>query len=371
MRVLGLISGTSVDGIDSAVVEISEGAEGIKIDFVQGQTLPYPADLRSAILAVADGSPLSVGALADLDDRIALAFSRVAQEINQAQPIDLIASHGQTVFHRVPGENLGYSVQLGRGAVIAHQTSIPTASNFRWADIKAGGQGAPLVSMLDWLVFTGRDCARVVQNIGGISNLTFLPPRAKPEAVVGFDNAPGNVLLDRAAQLLLDLPFDQGGKTAALGTIDDHLCQTWLNHPFFEMPPPKSTGRELFNHHFLLQCYQEANRAGLSVPDFLATLTELTARAIIESYDRFLPTFPAEIIICGGGCHNLYLIDRLSKLANPSTVTTTDRYGIPADYKEAIAFALLGYLRIKERPGNLPSVTGAKRPVLLGELDLP
>jgi len=370
MRVLGLISGTSVDGIDCALVEIGEGAEGIKIDCQKGQTFPYEDDLRSEIMAVADGSPRSVGALADLDDRIALAFSGVVAKMRAEQPIDLIASHGQTVFHRLPSQTLGYSVQLGRGAVIAQQTGIPTVSNFRWADIKSGGQGAPLVPMLDWVAFTA-DHARVVQNIGGISNLTFLPANAKAEEVLGFDNAPGNVLLDRAAQFLLDLPFDQGGKTAATGTIDPHLCQTWLNHPFFQMSPPKSTGRELFNHHFLLQCWQEAKGRGLDIPDFLATLTELTARGIIESYDRFLPSFPSEIIVCGGGCHNLYLIDRLSQLASPVPVTTTDRYGIPCDYKEAVAFALLGYLRMKERPGNLPSVTGAKRPVLLGELDLP
>ncbi len=371
MKVVGVMSGTSVDGIDVALVEITEADGRIKVDYLGGRTFPYDDELRSEIIAVADGRPLSLGEMTDLDDRIALVFSECVIEMTKDQPIDLIASHGQTVFHRPASQGLGYSIQLGRGAVIAQQTGIVTVSNFRQADIAAGGQGAPLVPMADWLLLTDPQKDRAIQNIGGISNVTFLPQGGRQTEVIGFDNAPGNVLLDRAAQTFLYLPYDPEGRTAAQGKIDQDLCQTWLRHPFFATPPPKSTGRELFNHLFLAECWQQAQERGLDLPDFFATLTELTVRGILDSYQRFLPRLPREIILCGGGSRNSYLIDRLSALVEPVPVTTTDRYTIPVDYKEAIAFAVLGYLRINERPGNLPSVTGAKRSVCLGQIDLP
>lgn len=373
MKVIGLISGTSVDGIDAAVVDIREIETKITIEFLRGKTFAYDSALRSEIMAVADGKPISCEQMADLDDRIAEAFGFVAQKMKEEnETIDLIASHGQTVFHRFANkESMGYSIQLGRGALIAHLTGITTVSNFRQADINAGGQGAPMVSMLDWLLLTDAKTDRAVQNIGGISNVTFLPAKGTTAEVIGFDNAPGNVLIDRAAQMLLDLPYDPEGNNAACGKVDHVLCQAWLDHSFFRLSPPKSTGRELFNHHFLLACWQQAKESGLTIEDFLATLTELTVRGILDSYDRFLPRLPGEIILCGGGTRNLYLTRRLTELAYPMQIQTTDRYGIPSDYKEAIAFALLGYLRINDRPGNIISVTGAKRSLPLGDIFIP
>ncbi|MCS6959939.1 MAG: anhydro-N-acetylmuramic acid kinase [Pseudanabaenaceae cyanobacterium SKYGB_i_bin29] len=369
MQVLGLISGTSLDGIDSALVAISEGGGKLNWQVIRAATFPYPQHLREMLVAVADGKPITVAELADLDDRVALAFSQVAQVYLEAgETIDVIASHGQTVFHRPPRGNLGYSVQLGRGAVIAQQTGIVTVADFRRADIEAGGEGAPLVPMVDWLLLRDTAKDRVIQNIGGISNLTFLPAGAPVENVIGFDNGPGNVLLDRAAQFLLGTPYDRDGATARGGQIDLALCQAWLEHPFFYLPPPKSTGRELFDQEFLNNCWQQAQARGLSIADFLATLTELTVQGIVTSYQRFLPRLPQEVLVCGGGSRNLYLLARLSHLLHPMVVTTTDVYGIPSDYKEAIAFAVLGYWRMQGRAGNLPQVTGAKRSVGLGEI---
>ncbi|MFN3361002.1 MAG: anhydro-N-acetylmuramic acid kinase [Pseudanabaenaceae cyanobacterium] len=372
MQVLGLISGTSLDGIDSALVAITEAEGKLVWQLQAARTFPYPPDLRALLLAVADGQPLSLAELAAVDDRVAMAFSQVVHTYLQAgATIDVIASHGQTVFHRPPKGDLGYSLQLGRGAVMAQQTGIVTVANFRRADIEAGGEGAPLVPLVDWLLLTDARQDRVVQNIGGISNLTFLPAGARAEEVIGFDNAPGNVLLDRAAQLLLGTSYDREGATARQGRVDLDLCQAWLAHPFFALSPPKSTGRELFDQAFFANCWQQAQERGLGVADFLATVTELTARGIAMSYQRFLPRLPQEVLVCGGGSRNLYLLHRLAQLLYPAVVTTTDAYGLPADYKEAIAFAVLGYWRLQGREGNLPQVTGAKRSVLLGEIHLP
>ncbi|WP_434683641.1 anhydro-N-acetylmuramic acid kinase [Pseudanabaena minima] len=377
---IGLISGTSVDGIDAALVEIIDRHEKLETNLIAGHTYPYAADLRTEILAVCAGAPRSLQQICELDDRIAESFAQAAIAImakGDRLP-DLIASHGQTVFHRPPvtpqdgKTGLGYSVQLGRGAVIAELTGIKTISDFRVADIEAGGHAAPLVPMLDILMLSDPTKYRVCQNIGGISNLTYLPPKAleHPEQVFGFDNGAGNVLLDMASQKLFGVSFDADGAIARQGKPNLVLINQWLEQEFFLTPPPKSTGRELFSPEYLEQCLSECQGLsnGLSNYDILATLTEFTARAIAKSYRDFLPVFPDEVLIGGGGGHNSYLMERLQDLVKPAIVMRTNDCGIDSDSKEAIAFAVLGYLRLKERYGNLPSVTGAKRSVLLGKI---
>lgn len=377
---IGLISGTSVDGIDAALVEIIDHHEKLETNLIAGYTYPYAEDLRTEILAVCAGAPRSLQQICELDDRIAESFAQAAIAImakGDCLP-DLIASHGQTVFHRPPvipedtKTGLGYSVQLGRGAVIAELTGIKTISDFRVADIEAGGHAAPLVPMLDILLLSHPTKYRVCQNIGGISNLTYLPPKAleHPEQVFGFDNGAGNVLIDMAAQRLFGVSFDADGAIARQGEPNLDLVNQWLEQEFFRIPPPKSTGRELFSPEYLEQCLNECQGLsnGLSDYDILATLTEFTARAIAKSYRDFLPVFPDEVLIGGGGGHNGYLMERLQDLVKPAIVMRTNDFGIDSDSKEAIAFAVLGYLRLKERYGNLPSVTGAKRSVLLGKI---
>jgi anhydro-N-acetylmuramic acid kinase len=368
---IGLMSGTSVDGIDAALVEISDRHNHLETNLIARHTYPYPADLRAEILAVCAGEARSLQQICELDDRIAESFAQAAIAISDKsdRKPDLIGSHGQTVFHRPPiGNQMGYTVQLGRGAVIAQLTGIKTISDFRVADIEAGGQGAPLVPMIDTLLLSDPTKYRVCQNIGGISNLTYLPPNAidNQEQVFGFDNGTGNVLMDMATQKLFGESFDRDGAIARQGKPDLNLVNQWLTQEFFVTAPPKSTGRELFSPDYLEARLAECE--DLSNYDILATLTEFTARAIAKSYRDFLPVFPDEVLIGGGGGRNGYLMERLQDLLKPAIVKRTDDFGMSGDSKEAIAFALLGYFRLKERAGNLPSVTGAKRSVLLGKI---
>ncbi|MEH2068395.1 MAG: anhydro-N-acetylmuramic acid kinase [Nostoc sp.] len=397
-RVIGLISGTSVDGIDAALVEISGQELDLKIDLVAGETYPYPAELREKILALCAGASVSMAELALIDDAIAFTFAQAAQNIQQShQPAHLIGSHGQTVYHRPVRERaidkkntshsppsrdainrvsshspLGYSLQLGRGALIAHLTGITTVSNFRAADIAIGGHGAPLVPRVDAYLLSHPHQGRCIQNIGGIGNVAYIPPRQGDwlSKIRGWDTGPGNSLLDLAVQHLSDgaKTYDEDGNWAASGTPCYRLVDQWLSQDYFYLPPPKSTGRELFGVTYLEQCLKDAQAYQLNSADILATLTELTAASIAHSYHTFLSEMPQRVLLCGGGSRNLYLKQRLQLLLASIPVLTTDEVGLSADFKEAIAFAVLAYWRYLGIPGNLPTATGAPSEVLLGEI---
>jgi anhydro-N-acetylmuramic acid kinase len=408
MKVIGLMSGTSVDGIDAALVEISGRDVDLKVQLLAGETYPYPAQLQEEILAVCAGKALSIAQLAELDDEIATRFALAAKSIGQGNPqAELIGSHGQTVYHRPPAKQLsvtsrggsrlrstpkgsiartsvinssfpmGYSLQLGRGEAIANLTGIPTVSNFRAADIAAGGQGAPLVSKVDAYLLAHPTKYRAIQNIGGIGNLTYLPAHHELDwerQICGWDTGPGNVLLDLAVQQLSGgrQTYDQDGSWAAKGTPCLKLVRQWLEQDFFSEPPPKSTGRELFGEEYLARCWQDAQNEQLSPADWLATLTELTVASIAHSYRHFLPQMPDEILLCGGGSRNLYLRQRLQAELTSAKVLTTDEVGVNGNFKEAIAFAVLAYWRFTcSITGNLHQVTGAKQAMLLGEIHLP
>lgn len=376
VKVIGLISGTSVDGIDAVVAEITGSGLELKVELLAGETYAYPEALRQEILAICGGTGLAMEKLADLDDAIAVQFALAAQKVTRNfPPAKLIGSHGQTVFHRPPNpQRLGYSLQLGRGELIAQITGIPTVSNFRAADIAAGGHGAPLVPKIDASLFAHPHKTRCIQNIGGISNLTYLPARNEENwlnHVFGWDTGPGNAILDAAVQQLTNnrQTYDKNGSWSAQGTPCQDLINKWLRQEFFQLSPPKSTGRELFSPSYLQQCWQDAQPYHLSDADWLATLTELTVAAIAHSYRTFLPQMPDEVLLCGGGSRNLYLQQRLQTHLDPIRVFTTDEVGISSDFKEALAFAVLAYWRcIDETPGNLPAVTGAARSRLLGQV---
>jgi anhydro-N-acetylmuramic acid kinase len=381
MKVIGLISGTSVDGIDAALVEIAGKELDLEIQLLAGATYPYPKQLKEQIVAVCGGKPLTMSELASLDDAIALNFAQAARQIQQPNfQADLIGSHGQTIYHRSPQETLtqaklGYSLQIGRGEIIAHATNITTVSNFRVADLAAGGEGAPLVSKIDACLLAHPTKHRAIQNLGGIGNVTYLPPKNQAnwlQQVCGWDTGPGNILLDLAVQQLTNgsQMYDADGKIAAQGTPNLDLVNQWLKQDFFQTPPPKSTGRELFSPEYLARCQQDADKIGLSKFDLVATLTELTVASIIHSYRNFLPQLPDEILLCGGGSHNLYLRQRLQAELTSAQIITTDEVGLNGDFKEAIAFAVLAYWRYHAIAGNLPQVTGASQPVLLGEIHL-
>ncbi len=430
--VIGLMSGTSVDGIDAALVDLSEATGTLAVTLLAGATYPYPTELRAQILAVCGGASLSMADLADLDDAIAHQFAQAAIAIQTGHPTaTLIGSHGQTVYHRPPkrewgvgngvwgkqGEqerlktqnsltphsspltphSLGYSLQLGRGDAIAHATGITTISNFRAADIAAGGHGAPLVPAVDVALLSHPTHNRCVQNIGGIGNVAYLPAVSDQQSAVsrqpselktqnssplptphsplpltplGWDTGPGNVLLDLAVQAFSNSTktYDEDGNWAASGTPCEALVDRWLQQPFFQQQPPKSTGRELFGAAYLHQCLADAEAHSLTHADLLATLTALTVDSIVHSYRHFLPQLPDQVLLCGGGSKNLYLKQRLQRQLGDIPVLTTDDVGLNAEFKEAIAFAVLAYWRQQDFPGNLPGATGAQSPVLLGDI---
>jgi anhydro-N-acetylmuramic acid kinase len=369
------MSGTSVDGIDAALVEISGTTLDLRVELVAGETYPYPDHLRSQILAVCGGEKLAMAEFAELDDGIARCFGQaaVAIQTNQAAAV-LIGSHGQTVFHRpTTSTRMGYSLQIGRGALIAAIANITTIDNFRAADIAAGGQGAPLVPKPDAYLLSDAIEHRCIQNIGGIGNVTYLPPHSQAQwedRVCGWDTGPGNSLLDLAVTQLSqgELTFDRDGAWAATGQICQPLVANWLEQAYFRVTPPKSTGRELFGADYLQTCIQAGLAYQLAPADLLATLTDFTASSIADSYRRFLPQLPDRVLLCGGGSRNLYLRQRIQAHLPGIKIVTTDEAGVDGDYKEAIAFAVLAYWRQHQIPGNLPNATGANRPILLGDV---
>ncbi|MCM1984115.1 anhydro-N-acetylmuramic acid kinase [Lyngbya confervoides] len=373
-RVVGLMSGTSVDGIDAVLVDLSGSDQDLTVDLIASQTFAYAPSLRRQILALCQGERISLANLAQLDDNIARAFAEAALAVQSGKdPAILIGSHGQTVFHRPAAANtLGYSLQLGRGDLIAQITQTPTVCNFRLADIAAQGHGAPLVPRVDVCLLSDRHQSRCVQNLGGMGNTTYLPAldrvQSLGEGVLGWDTGPGNILLDLAVTRLTQgqLSYDANGQWAAQGKICHPLVHQWLQDPYFEISPPKSTGREYFGPAFLDQCFQAAAPYNLTPADLLATLTDFTAQSVAQEYRRFLPHPPGAVLLCGGGSQNTYLRQRLAIALNPTPVGITTDYGLDAKAKESIAFAILAYWHQLGLPGNLPRVTGAQRDCVLG-----
>jgi anhydro-N-acetylmuramic acid kinase len=361
--VVGLMSGTSVDGIDAALVKLSGSGRETHAELLRFETVSWPSALRTRILAVShgEGTPEEINRL---NFEIAEMFVAAAFAASHGNRLDAVASHGQTVSH------LGgvATLQLGNPAVLAQRLGCPVVSDFRSADVALGGQGAPLVPFADWCLLTHPTRSRAVQNIGGIGNVTFLPPSASPELVLGFDTGPGNMLLDLATQWVTDgaQAFDDGGKLAASGNIDFDLLEKLIAHPFLKQTPPKSAGREEFGQAFFTSLTKPVGRI-----DLLTTLTEFTALSIADAYQRYLPRLPDEVIVGGGGARNGFLMERLRARLPGIPVTTHEAFGIDGDAKEALAFALLANETLLGNPSSLPSVTGATRPAVLGSITFP
>jgi len=349
VRVAGLISGTSVDGIDVAVVDIGDG-----IHVVSTVTVPYPPDVRAAVLSVSNAAT-HTGTIARLNFLLGELFAEALQKTGvPLKTIELIGSHGQTIFHEgepveYMGRKIASTMQIGEAAVIAERTGIETIADFRPSDMAAGGKGAPLVPFLDYQLFRHSEHARIALNIGGIANITVIPANAKPEDVVAFDTGPGNMVMDAVAP-----PFDHNGELARAGQVNTALLDRLLTDPYYHREPPKSCGREQHGAEFVRE-------TGIDI----ATATELTARTIALALARYPDT--REVIVSGGGAHNRYLMERLAVLL-PARVTTTAEFGIGVDTKEAILFALLAYQTFHGRAGNLPSATGAGKPMILGKI---
>ncbi|MBR5245428.1 MAG: anhydro-N-acetylmuramic acid kinase [Clostridia bacterium] len=372
---IGLMSGTSADSIDAACVRFAGAPPRLDWELLSFVTLPMTAELRQEIFAAFRPETGTVDKLCQLNFTLGEWFAKASLEAVKAAnltpaQVDFIGSHGQTVWHIPPnsGEGVPSTLQLGNPAVIAERTGITVVSDFRSRDMAAGGQGAPLVPFVDNLLLSHPTLSRAVQNIGGIGNVTWLPAGGAGEAF-GFDTGPGNMLLDRAAEVLTQgqMHCDMDGKMAFAGKIQENFLQKWMaEEPYFTRKPPKSTGRELFGVQRCDVYLKEM--AGLSKEDILATLTAFTARSTAEAYKNFLPALPDEVLLCGGGARNPAIAAMLQKELPQSRIGRTEDAGLPGDSKEAVAFAVLGYETMNRRPGNLPAATGAKGPVILGSI---
>lgn len=362
---IGLMSGTSMDGIDAAIVSFDRS--GISIAATLEKR--YPDTLRRALLnAVATPIDQPIENLGSIDRQVGECFRDAAQELLNnsgigAGDIRAIGSHGQTVRHQ-PDAIAPYSLQIGNPATIASDTGITTVADFRSADIAVGGQGAPLVPPFHQWLFGNADNDRAIVNIGGIANVTILKSDGSP--VIGFDTGPGNTLLDRWIQEHQKTPFDRRGEWAASGNCVDTLLESVLSFGYFDLPPPKSTGLEDFNLQWLTE-YGARNHRPVDVQ---ATLAELTARTIADSLKTHAAD-TSEVFVCGGGAHNRDLLRRLADQLPETTVDTTAAVGLDPDWVEAVAFAWLAKRTMNNETGNLPSVTGAGRKVILGEIHSP
>ena len=376
MLILGLMSGTSVDGIDAAIVDVTGAPPALTVRLRHFTTIPFTPEQREAIF------PLFSPATGRVDDICAMNFrlgawfadaalQAMAQAVLTPDQLDLIASHGQTIHHLVGADvETRSTLQIGEAAVIAERTGVTTVADFRVADVAAGGQGAPLVSYVDWLLLRDAHRNRAAQNIGGIGNVTYLPAQSSPDQPLSFDTGPGNMLIDAAAARVTGgaQSYDEDGRLAASGRVHEGLLARLLAHPYLSQQPPKTAGREQFGADFAAEVWAQADALGLSGPDLLATLTTFTAESIARAYRDFLPTFPDEVILSGGGAYNPILVAMLRQKLAPARVLLSDAFGLPADAKEAMAFAVLAYETIHGRPGNLPPCTGARHPAILGKI---
>jgi len=376
MRVIGLMSGTSADGVDVVVIDLKKN----KVDLLAFDTFAYPAALRRSILELGEQKSCQPADISNLNFLLGEVFGEAAIRLCKKNSIalstvDLIGSHGQTIYHNPKGNRFGKriirsSLQIGEPSVIAHRTGITTVADFRPRDIAANGEGAPLVPFADYFLFRDKRHSRAVQNIGGIANVTYLPSSCLSEDIIAFDTGPGNMIIDRIANLISQgkLNYDKGGKIAAEGKVDTKIINEMLSHPFFRRKPPKSTGREEFGKGYCDVFYKKAKNKSLSPEDVLATATALTAVSIATAYRRFLPRIPDEVILCGGGAHNKTLVKMLQQNLPKTTIRLSDDFGISCDAKEAVSFAILAYATIKGMANNVPSATGADEALVLGKI---
>ena len=373
------MSGTSADGIDAVVAEIAGSGRQLRARVLAHTHQPFSPVMRRRILHLCLHG--TVAEICELNFALGEHFARAAlAAIRQAKrkPVDIaaIGSHGQTIHH-LPNARMPSTLQIGEPAVIAERTGITTVADFRVRDMAAGGQGAPLVPYADWALFTDKMKPRIVQNIGGIGNLTFLPSRATLDQVMAFDTGPGNMVMDALVMTLTRgrQTFDRDGRWAARGHVSEKLLAEMMAHPFLRRRPPKTTGREEFGEMFLSRMLASARRLRLRPEDTVATATAFTAETIAGAYRRFVfPKLKAsehgalQIILGGGGAKNPTLRDMLARRIGVGALFTHEDFGIANDAKEALAFAILAHETLLGRPSNVPNATGARRAVVLGKI---
>jgi anhydro-N-acetylmuramic acid kinase len=391
MVVAGVMSGTSADGVDVAVCRISPAsAKGgtPRVKLLGHVGVRYPKDVRAAVLCAMDADAIPVADLARLNWRLGEVY---ADAVEKAQSklgvkIGLVGCHGQTVYHqgaaeKYLGKTLRVTWQMGEAAVIAERLRVPVISDFRSADVAAGGQGAPLVPMLDYCMFRSAKVSRVLLNLGGIANLTAIPAEADIDGVMAFDTGPGNMVIDACMRRLYEREFDKSGVVARSGNVLKDVVEKILKESYFSALPPKSCGREQFGEAFVSRFIAMCLRAGGREDrdeDVVATATALTAASIVDAYRRFVwghvgqaaPLSPVEFVVAGGGTKNDALMGMLRDELEPLKVKVRlmEEFGVPAQAKEAVAFALLAWLSWNRLPGNVPTATGARGVVVLGKV---
>jgi len=381
MIVAGVMSGTSADGIDVAIVRALGSGWNTRFRLLAHHHFPYPPAVRRAVLAAMNATHARVADLARLNFLLGELYAAAVLATRRRARIgklDLVGCHGQTLYHQGKpalylGHRLAVTWQTGEGAVIAGRVQTPVVSDFRPADMAAGGQGAPLVPLLDYLLYRDLRLGRVVQNLGGIANLTAIPAGAEASSAIAFDTGPGNMVIDAAMERLYGQPCDRNGRVAARGRVLEPVLAQVLRLPFFQQPPPRSAGREQFGREFVARFLRACGRA--RKPDVIATATALTARSIEVALRRFVLRDGGyrEYIVSGGGAANPTLMKMIqAEIANLGLrLRRSEEFGLPGGAKEAVAFALLAYQTWQRRPGNVPAATGAERAAVLGKVSYP
>src|SRR3954447_23226095 len=381
MIVAGVMSGTSADGINVALVRVDKSRRQSlfpRFKYLAHAEFPYPANVRRSVLMAMNASDARVSDLSRLNFVLGELYADAVRETQRKfrTKIELVGCHGQTLYHQGEAESfLGRKLictwQTGEGSVIAARVGVPVVSDFRPADMAGGGKGAPLVPFLDYLLYRHDRFGRVVQNLGGIGNLTAVPAKARPEQVVAFDTGPGNMVIDALTEQLFSRPYDRDGAIASTGKVLQPVIQQLLRAAFFQQKPPKTAGREEFGRQFVAKFLRLCGRA--NKPDVIATATALTAKSVSVSLQKFVlgkNQSYREYVVSGGGTNNATL---LAMLANELhrlglSMRLSDEFGLPSAAKEAVAFALLAYQTWNRAPSNIPSATGARRPAILGKV---
>ncbi|MCZ8497350.1 anhydro-N-acetylmuramic acid kinase [Priestia megaterium] len=376
MYIVGLMSGTSLDGVDAALINVENSGTDTKLKIIEFITYPFSKEIENEIKLALSLEESNVQLICSLNFKLGKLFAEAVKKVCKKagfplEKLDLIGSHGQTIYHQPMKEAnfVSSTLQIGEPAVIAYETNTIVISNFRTMDMAAGGQGAPLVPYTEYILYKDRQKGRLLQNIGGIGNVTVLPKGALLDDMYAFDTGPGNMIIDEVCQQLFNLPYDKGGQLAAKGNVNKDLLDYCMSHSYIEASPPKTTGREMFGKQYVENLLR--NFSYLSKEDILATATMFTASSIVDSYRKFIlpKTDIDEIIVGGGGSYNLTLMKMIKMLiGNSIPVLTQEEIGYSSEAKEAVAFALLANETYHGKSSNVLRATGAKYPVVLGNI---
>ena len=381
-NVIGLMSGTSCDGIDTCLVKITGNGSSTEIDIIEFETYPYKKEIRKLIFDASKKQTGTVDKICQLNFTLGKLFADAARQIAgkssiPISDIDIIGSHGQTIYHisslkEKADKKVRSTLQIAEPSVIAQETGVTTVGDFRTRDIAAGGEGAPLVPYADFILFGKDGIDRAVQNIGGIANVTFLPAGCSINEIIAFDNGPGNMIIDHFAEIITGgkYKYDKDGELASKGKLNQALLERLCSHPYLSIPPPKSTGREDYGIQFSDDLYKELRQDNVDVLDAITTVTAFTAKSISDSYRRFIqPSYKiSEVVMSGGGVYNSILFQFLKDYLGDMRIRKVDEFGIPSDAKEALAFAILANETICGNTGNVPFATGARERVVLGKI---